>query len=80
MPLFGCAHHGAIGVIDDDLRRRIAMDAHFVLDTAAINAIALTQSAICIDHEFRHDKQTHAFDARRRIRQASQHQVDDVVW
>ena len=49
-----------------------------MLNTAAVNAIALTQRAIGIDQIFRHHKQAHTLDAGRRIGQAGQHQVHDV--
>ena len=75
----GLAHHGAVGIVQNDLCSGIAVNAHFVFQAAAVNAIALANRAIRIDAEFGHDEQTHALDARRRIGQACQHQMDDVV-
>ena len=54
------------------------MNAHLVLQTAAINAIALTHGAIGLHVEFGDDKQANAFAAYGRIGQASQHQVNNV--
>ena len=55
------------------------MNAHFVLQAGAINTVARTQRAVVIDIEFGHRKQADAFAALRRIGQAGQHQVKDVV-
>ena len=54
------------------------MNAHLVLQTAAIDAIALTHGAIGLHVEFGDDKQANAFAAHGRIGQASQHQVNNV--
>ncbi|MDT4847825.1 hypothetical protein FQZ97_818980 [compost metagenome] len=50
-----------------------------MLQAAAVDAIALTERAVGLDVEFRHDEQAHALDAGGRVGQAGQHQVDDVV-
>ncbi|MNY07087.1 hypothetical protein D3C86_1398730 [compost metagenome] len=54
------------------------LDAHLVLDRTAGQAVAFTQRAVGIDHEFRHQEQRNAFGAWRSIRQSGQHQVNDV--
>ncbi|MCY1420393.1 hypothetical protein D9M71_360100 [compost metagenome] len=49
-----------------------------MLDRTAGQAVAFTQRAVDIDHEFRHQEQRNAFGAWRSIRQSGQHQVNDV--
>jgi hypothetical protein len=39
------------------------VDAHLVLQAAAVDAVALTQRAIGIDQELGHDEQADALDA-----------------
>ena len=56
-----------------------ALDPHLVLDGAAPQAVALAQGAIGIGDELRHQEQTDALHPGRRVRQARQHQVDDVL-
>ena len=41
--LVGLAHHGAVCAVQHYLRSRVAVDAHLVLQAAAVNAIARTQ-------------------------------------
>ena len=53
-------------------------DAHFVLDGANSNGVALAHIAFNIDIELRHDEQGNATRARRRVWKASQHDVNDV--
>ncbi|EWS64258.1 hypothetical protein Y695_02500 [Hydrogenophaga sp. T4] len=77
--LVGLTHQGADGAVDHDLRGGVAVDAHLVLQAATVDAIALAERAVGLDVEFRHDEQAHALDAGRRVGQAGQHQVDDVV-
>ena len=54
------------------------MDAHFVLQATAVNAIALAHDTIGRHLELGHQKQADAFVAGRRVGQAGQHQVHDV--
>src|SRR5690606_7899748 len=56
----------------------VAVDAHLVLQTAAANAVALTQRAIVVDQELGNDKQAEALDALRRALDPGQNRVDDV--
>ena len=79
MPLFGCADHPAGGAVDHDLRRRVAVDAHLVFQAAAVDGVARAERAVLVHQELRHDEQADALDAGRRVRQARQHQVDDVA-
>jgi len=50
-----------------------------VLDGAAAQRVALARRAVGIGDELGHQEQADAFDAGRRIRQARQHQVHDVL-
>ncbi len=58
---------------------RIAVDAHLVLDRAALERIARAQRAVRIDHELRHHEERDALGAGRRALDAGQHQMDDVL-
>ncbi len=66
------------GGIEVDLAGGRSLDAQFVLDAAAEDAVAPADAAVGVWQELRHDEQTDAFHTRRRIRQTSQHQVDNV--
>jgi hypothetical protein len=55
------------------------MDAHFVLQARTVHRVACAQRAVGIDQVLGHHEQAHALDAHRRIGQAGQHQMDDVV-
>ena len=57
----------------------VTVDAHFVLKRATGHGVALTDAAIGVGVELGHDKQRNAFGASRCIRQASQHDVHDVI-
>ena len=75
----GLAHQGADGAVQHDLGRGVAMDAHLVLQTAAVHAVARTDRAVSVDVELGHDEQGDALRASGSVGQACQHQVDDVV-
>ncbi|MNS87867.1 hypothetical protein D3C72_1218230 [compost metagenome] len=55
------------------------MDAHLVLDRAALDAVALARVAAGIGNELGHHEQRDALGAARCVRQARQHQVNDVL-
>ena len=55
------------------------MHAELVLDAGRIDVVARAQRAVGIDHEFRNQEQRNALGARRRIGQAGQHEMHDVV-
>ena len=55
-----------------------SLDAHFLLQRAATDGVALTDTALGIGQELGHDKQADAFGAFRGIRQTGQHDVNDV--
>ena len=55
------------------------MNAQFVFQGDALHAVAHTRLALGIEQELGHHEQRNAFDARRRIRQACQDQMHDVV-
>ncbi len=57
----------------------VTVDAHFVLQGATGHRVARTDRAICVRQELGHDEQRDTFGAGRCVRQASQHDVDDVV-
>ena len=89
----GCVHHGehagqalvlladqvAARAIQIDDGRGIGLDAHLVFERAAEHGIAFAERTVCVDQELRHDEQRDALHVLRRIRQAGQHQVNDVV-
>jgi hypothetical protein len=56
-PLFGWPTRVTDGAIEHHLACGIAMDAHFVLQAAAVNAVALAYSAIGLHIELGHYKQ-----------------------
>ena len=60
-------------------RCRAGFDTQLVLNAHAMHIIARAQTAICVDHEFRHDKQADAFDAFGRTAHAREHQMHDVL-
>ena len=55
------------------------MDAELVLDRMGAHVVALARRAVGIGQEFRHQEQRNAARAGRRIGQARQHEVNDVV-
>ena len=73
------AHQGADRTVQHHLAGGVAVDAHFVFQATAVDAIALADAAVGVDVEFGHHKQADAFAADGRIGQAGQHQVHDVV-
>ncbi len=54
------------------------LDAHLVLDGAAVHRVARAEAAVGLDQELGHQEQRDAARAGRRVGQARQHQVDDV--
>ena len=58
---------------------RTTVDAQLVFERNAVSIVARPQRTIAIDQEFRHQEQRDALDAGRRVRQASKHQMHDVV-
>ena len=82
MPLFSFADQvadGAFVLAEGHDRGRAAVDAQLVFDGGADQVVALAQRAVVIDQELRHEEQRNALQSRRRIRQAGQHEVDDVL-
>ena len=63
-------HHGA---------GRRGMNAELVLDRLRAHVVALAERAVGVDQSLRHDKHRQAFGAGRRVRQAREHHVNDVV-
>ena len=54
------------------------MDAHLLFEAAAIDGVALTEAAIFVDQEFRHEEQGDALDAFRAAFDAGENKVNDV--
>ena len=57
----------------------VAVDAHLVFQGTTGHRVTLTDRTISVWQELRHDEQRNAFGASRCVRQAGQHDVDDVV-
>ena len=55
------------------------MNAELVLDRMAARIVARAERAVVVDEELRHQEQRDAFRAGRRIGQAREHEMDDVV-
>ncbi len=55
------------------------MDAELVLDAACVDVVERAERAVGIDEEFRNQKQRNAPRAGRRIGQAGQHEMHDVI-
>ena len=68
----------AIVAVDHGAGRR-AMDAELVLDRMGAHVVARAERAVGIEQEFRHQEQRNAARAGRRVGQACQHEMDDVV-
>ena len=58
---------------------RARHDAELMLDPGADDVVAFAQRAIVVDEEFRDEKKRDAARPGRRIRQAGEHEVDDVL-
>ena len=71
----GLAHQPAAGLLEVQHRRGRALDAHLVLQAAAVNRVALA----AVRQHLGYDEQGDALGAVGCARQFRQHQVDDVV-
>ena len=58
---------------------RVAMNTHLALENATADVIAVSDGAVIFGNELWHDKQRDAFRSRRRVGQARQHDVNDVL-
>jgi hypothetical protein len=76
--LVGLAHQGAHRAVQDHLAGGVAVDAHLVLPARRKDRVALADRAVGIHLELGHHEQRDALAAGRCVRQAGQHQVDDV--
>jgi hypothetical protein len=72
------ADQGADRVLQHHLAGGVAVDAHLVFEAGAEDGVALTDGTIGRDLELGHDEERDALRAGRCVRQAGQHQVDDV--
>ena len=72
-------HQPAGRAVEVNHRSGVRVNAHFVFQRTARYWIARAERAVCVWQEFRYDEQGNAFGAFWRFRQASQHEVDDVV-
>ena len=73
------ADHPADGTVEVHHAGRRRLDTHLVLDRTTGQRVALTQGAVVVDHDLRHQEQRDAAGASWRIRQLGQHQVDDIL-
>ncbi len=55
------------------------LDAQLVFDRHAMHVVARAKRAVVVDHELRHDEERDAPHAFRRVRQAREHKVHDVL-
>ena len=58
---------------------RICVNAHFLFDRAAGDAVARAERPVVIDQKFRHDEERDALHAGGRALDPREHQVDDVL-
>ena len=77
--LVGLADQPAGGAVEVHHAGGVGLDAHLVLEGAAADAVALADRTVRLRQELRHDEQRDALGAARRIRQARQHEMDDVL-
>ena len=73
------ANEEALGLVEVHHAGGRRLDTHLVLDGAAGHGVALTQGTVSIDVDLGDDEQGDAFGSFRRVRQAGQHDVDDVI-
>ena len=81
-PLVGLADQPAGGAVEDHLAGGVAVDAHLVLDATAVQPVTRADRGVLAasgGHELRHDEQRDSFRPVRRVRQARQHEVHDVL-
>ena len=55
------------------------MNAELVFDGSAAQVIALAKRAVLVDQHFWHQKEGYSFGSRRRVGQAGEHHMDDIV-
>ncbi|MNM89409.1 hypothetical protein D3C81_1016400 [compost metagenome] len=72
-------HQPAAGSVEVHHTGGGTLDAHLVLQRPAAHGVAFTQRAIGVDQPLGHQEQADTFDTGRRIGQAGEHQMDDVV-
>ena len=72
------ADRAAVIAIDHGAGRR-GVDAELVLDRMRAHVVARAERAVGVHQEFRHEEERNAPGAGRRIGQARQHEMDDVV-
>ncbi len=77
--LVGLAHQPAGGVLEGHLAGGGPVNAHLVLDAGAQHAVARAEGAVLLGQELGHQEERDALDALGRVRQAGEHQVDDVL-
>ncbi len=70
---------GAAIVAEDHGAGRRAVDAELVLDRMRANVVARAGRTVGVEQEFRHQEQRNAARAGRRVGQARQHEMNDVV-
>ena len=73
------ADQPAFGAVEVHHAGDRSLDAHLVLDRAAGHAVAFAHLSTFVNFILRHDEQRDALDAGRRVRQAREHEVHDVL-
>ena len=77
--LVGLADECADSTVKVQHGRGIGVDAHLVLQRAGVDTVARADRAVSRHGKLRDNKQRNATGTSRRIRQAGQHDVDDVL-
>jgi len=77
--LVGLPHQPAAGAVEVHHAGRRPLDTHLVLQRAAGDCVARPQATVIATFELGHQEQADATHPGRRIRQARQHQMDDVI-
>src|SRR5680860_29200 len=73
------SHQVTHGSIKAELASGRALDAHLLLQRPTDDGVSLAQGVIIVDPVLGDQEQTYALDARRRVRETSQNQMDDVL-
>ena len=67
------------GAVEVEFAGRVAVNAHFSFQRAALDGVSFPDRTVVIRDELRHDKKRDAFGAGWRVGQACQHDVNDVL-
>jgi len=75
----GLADEPTLGSVIVHHARRIAVNAHLLLERAALELVALADAAVVVHQELGYDEQRDALDVVGRARALGEHEVDDVL-